>query len=157
VTLQTIKHEIDRLFVDAVAEFMQSMVGVECTIDRAASAEPQDAELWGVVTLSGTINGQVAVAFSREFGKRHVGQVMGMETSDVDEEILLDGVGEIANIIAGNANGKLSQMGFELKVSLPSAVTAACRRDPQRGDWSMNYEVDSHLGRYAMSVWLATT
>jgi chemotaxis protein CheX len=150
------KPQIAKLFVDAVCEFMQTMVGLECTVQPVANPEPSRAQVSGVVTLSGTSSGQVAVAFSRDLGKRLVARVMGKDVGEIDEAALHDGVGEVANIIAGNAKSKLSQLGFELRISLPSTVTADPSSPSCDSDWTAHYDVQSSLGCYTLSVLLSS-
>jgi chemotaxis protein CheX len=145
---------ITSLFVDALTEFMETMVGLECTIVPMSEVDQWNAEISGVVAVSGNPNGKVAVSFPRDLGRSVVARVMGKDINEVDEEALCDGIGEIANIIAGNAKGRLSQLGFDLTISLPSTLNTDCCVDSTRADWTVQYEIRTSLGKYKLSIWL---
>jgi CheY-specific phosphatase CheX len=152
--LPTMRSRIAKLFVDAVTEFMQSMAELGCTVTPVAALDRCEGLLSGVVTLSGDVTGQVAVSFRPDSAAGLVARLMGVDASKLDRETLCDGVGEIANVIAGNASGGLSQLGFELRLSLPSAVFADNRMHSFEFEWTTHYEVSSSLGTYQLSVWL---
>ena len=61
---------------------------------------------------------------------------------------------EITNVIAGNAIGALSQLGFELRLSLPSTVSADDQVRSFKFDWTAHYEIQNPLGAYLLSVGL---
>lgn len=143
-------------FLEAVSELMHSMVGVECTLNSVSNTEIHESYVSGIVTLSGNARGQVAVTFSREAGTELVARMLGLEAPEVDEDTLRDGIGEIANIIAGSAKGKLAESGFELKLSLPSIVIGLGHHvELFKFDSVDQYWVQSRLGTYNLSIWLA--
>ena len=148
------RSRIAKLFVDAVTEFMQSMAELGCTVTPVAALDRCEGLLSGVVTLSGDTSGQVAVSFTPDSAAGLVARLMGMNVGELDAETLGDGVGEIANVVAGNASGGLSQLGFDLRLSLPSTVFTDDRMYPFKFDWTAHYEVRSSLGTYQLSVWL---
>lgn len=148
------RSRIAKLFVDAVTEFMQSMAELGCTVTPVAALDRCEDIFSGVVTLSGKASGQVAVSFRPDSAAGLVARLMGMNASQLDRETLCDGVGEIANVIAGHASGGLSQLGFELRLSLPSTVFVDNRIHSFEFDWTAHYEVRSSLGTYQLSVWL---
>jgi CheY-specific phosphatase CheX len=143
---------IAQLFVDAVTEFMQSMAELGCTVTPVATLDRCEGLLSGVVILSGDASGQVAVSFTPDSAAGLVARLMGMNAGEIDGETLGDGVGEIANVIAGNASGGLSQLGFDLRLSLPSTVFTEDRIHSFKFDWTAQYEVRSSLGTYQLSV-----
>jgi chemotaxis protein CheX len=144
---------ITNLFVDAVTEFMATMVGLDCTIVPVTNGQCE-AEIWGVVAVTGNPGGKVVVGFPRALARSVVARVMGKDVTEVDEDTLSDGVGEIANIIAGNAKGRLSQLGFDQTISLPSTVATECYDNSIVADWTVHFEIRSALGKYKLSVWL---
>lgn len=144
-------------FVDAVTELMTSMVGVDCQISREVSLDNYESFVSGVITLSGNASGQVAVVFSQLASTGMVAQMLSLAPEEVDEEILRDGVGEIANIVAGNAKSKLAELGFDLKLSLPTIVTGTNHHVALfKSEWVSHYGVESPLGSFKLSVWLGT-
>jgi CheY-specific phosphatase CheX len=53
-----------------------------------------------------------------------VAQLLAMDEAEVDDGILGDGVGEMANIVAGMAKSRLSTETQRLQLSLPSVVVS---------------------------------
>lgn len=110
-------------FVEGVRELVSTMLQSSC--DICDSDEASCADVSGVISLSGETAVQVALSFPRETATRMVAQLLAMEPGEVDDAILGDGVGEMANIVAGMAKGRLPHHKDErTQLSLPSVVLA---------------------------------
>ncbi|NLE01523.1 MAG: chemotaxis protein CheX [Fibrobacter sp.] len=76
-------------------------------------------DISGVIGLSGKAQGSISFGFSQENAVNIVSSMLKAEISDTDPD-LPDAIGEIANIIAGNAKKELSR--FKLSISLPNVI-----------------------------------
>jgi chemotaxis protein CheX len=76
-------------------------------------------DISGVIGLSGEAQGSIALSFPKSVALKIVSALIGMEIKIVGPE-LTDGIGELANIIAGNAKQDLTQ--FRLSISLPNVI-----------------------------------
>ncbi|HAJ80360.1 MAG TPA: chemotaxis protein CheX [Fibrobacteres bacterium] len=76
-------------------------------------------DISGVIGLSGEAQGSIALSFPKIVALKIVSALIGTEIKIVGPE-LTDGIGELANIIAGNAKQDLSQ--FHLSISLPNVI-----------------------------------
>ncbi len=76
-------------------------------------------DISGVIGLSGDAQGSVALSFPHTVAMNLV-RTMLDSPDDLSEAELIDGIGEIANIIAGNAKKHLT--GFRLSISLPNVI-----------------------------------
>jgi chemotaxis protein CheX len=74
----------------------------------------------GVIGLSGTARGTVVLSLSRETALRAAEAVLGERPDAINADVR-DAVGELTNIIAGNAKAKLES--YALNVSLPTVIT----------------------------------
>lgn len=93
------------------------------------SAEPQKPflkslpwptyDITGTIGLSGKAQGIIAMAYSNIAAIRTVTALVG-ETVHKDDDSVIDGIGEIVNIVAGYAKKDLTQ--FSLEISLPSVA-----------------------------------
>lgn len=147
--------QVASIFFDVVTDLMESMVGLPCNMVQAAADEQLARYVSGIVTINGNAVGQVAVSLSREVGEQLVAQMSGLEITDVNDEILRDGIGEVANIIAGGAKSKLAQNGFELKLSLPSVIVGEGHElGPIQAGHVTHYIINCELGAYQLAVWL---
>jgi chemotaxis protein CheX len=85
--------------------------------------DPQNLqEVSGIIGLAGETTGAVVLSFSRETAiavvSRFSNKPYGALTNDV-----LDGVGELVNIIAGNAKRDLEE--FRIQISLPGVIVGS--------------------------------
>ncbi|MGL4513295.1 MAG: chemotaxis protein CheX [Lacipirellulaceae bacterium] len=74
----------------------------------------------GLIGLSGKASGMVVINLSTEVALKAASALLMEEKTVVDDEVL-DAVGELANVIAGQAKTELQQ--YDLSVSLPNVVT----------------------------------
>lgn len=98
--------------------------------------DPQEAKLWRnllkgyefvsrtrkvpVIGLAGETVGAVVLSFSRNTAIRIVSKFEGRTYTALGSEVI-DGVGELINIIAGNAKEGLHD--FRIEISLPGVIT----------------------------------
>jgi len=74
----------------------------------------------GVIGLSGKAVGTVVVNLSEEVALKAASAMLMTEFTEVDDDVI-DAVGEMANLIAGQAKAELEE--YDLSVSLPSVIT----------------------------------
>lgn len=82
--------------------------------------DPQNLqEVSGIIGLAGETTGAVVLSFSRETAIAVVSKLAGKPYNALSNEVL-DGVGELVNIIAGNAKKDLEE--FRIVISLPGVI-----------------------------------
>ncbi len=78
----------------------------------------------GIINFySETARGMICVRFSQEMAVNFVAAMMGMDPGEVDMETLIDGVGEMANIAAGQVKTTIETDDPSFTISLPSIIT----------------------------------
>jgi chemotaxis protein CheX len=88
--------------------------------------DPQDlCEVSGIIGLAGETVGAVVLSFSRETAIAMISKMEGRTYTALGSEVI-DGVGELINIIAGNAKQGLSD--FKIEISLPGVITGTTYR-----------------------------
>ncbi|MBN2419694.1 MAG: chemotaxis protein CheX [Deltaproteobacteria bacterium] len=75
----------------------------------------------GIIGLAGDMNGIISVSFTEKCILHIVTGMFGEEVKEINEEIG-DAVGEIANMISGQARQKLESQGTNLQAAIPSVV-----------------------------------
>jgi len=111
-------------------------------------------DISGVIGLSGEAQGIISLSYPKDVAFALVGALLGTTISDVNHE-LIDGVGEITNIVAGNAKQYLSN--FQLKISLPNVVIGSGHRiEVQSGVKTIIVPLVGDLGEFVMEVSLKT-
>jgi chemotaxis protein CheX len=143
-------------FIEGTVEVFESMLRVRL---QESAVEVKDApegtfDLSAVVGLTGAATGSFVLSSPIETACRIVERMLG-EPGPLSEQDIVDGAGELVNIVAGRACRKLGGAGFEgLYLSLPTVV-----RGRHRIVWSskdlpcllMRF-FDSELGPFAIEV-----
>jgi chemotaxis protein CheX len=107
-------------------------------------------EVSGIIGLAGETAGAVVLSFSRQTAMNIV-SVFSKKTYTALTNEVLDGVGELVNIIAGNAKQGLTE--FRISISLPGVVVGK----DARIHWPDGVPViaipfDSELGSFSVNV-----
>lgn len=104
-----------KLFVDSIKRYLLVTTQQEPLLTSAflGTGEVEGFEFNGLVTFSGSYNGQVVVSMP---GKMLRELLLLQRETDLSDGNLLDAVGEIANTLAGNARKTL---GSGLQISVP--------------------------------------
>ncbi|MBD3317337.1 MAG: chemotaxis protein CheX, partial [Chitinivibrionales bacterium] len=107
-----------------------------------------------VIGLSGDAQGSIALSFPKVMGLKVVSKMIGMEVKVVGPE-LSDGIGELTNIIAGNAKQHFKSL--NLCISLPNVVVGNDHiLIGQKGVPTLLVPFTCSLGRFTMEVALKT-
>jgi CheY-specific phosphatase CheX len=105
----------------AVRQALGMMTGSEPTFGENAS-EDVDADLFGVIELQAS-NGEfdlvVDLHCQRVFAVALCTAMLGGEADDVDDELLMSGVGEILNVVAGRIKNSCADRKIGITPGLP--------------------------------------
>jgi chemotaxis protein CheX len=111
-------------------------------------------DISGVIGLSGEAQGAIALSFPKIVALKVVSAMLGGEVKIVGPE-MTDGIGELVNIIAGNAKKDLTA--YRLSISLPHVIIG---KDhviaPPSGAPTIIVPFASPLGEFSMEVSLKT-
>lgn len=102
-----------------------------------------DGEACGMVFLYGGHEGVVGVCCDRELAKELVAGITGLPSAEIIEEDLLDGMGELANMIGGGMKTK-SEMA-DIILSPPMTVVGSAFRGVWKTDHPthvLNFQVE---------------
>jgi chemotaxis protein CheX len=144
-------------FVDSILEFFESMLGSTAQMGKPGLAAPPPTipDIIGVIGLSGTAQGIVALRLPDQTAIAMIGRMVGSEFHEVDSSII-DGVGELVNIVAGSAKGKFQ--GHTISVSLPTVVRGdICRLTNDHDAVWIEVPFSSSLGAFSLIVTLKQT
>jgi chemotaxis protein CheX len=143
-------------FISATINVFKTMLRTEI---RAASpklkAQPYPSyDVSGIIGLSGDAQGSIALSFPKLLALKIVSTMLGADIKVIGPEIT-DGIGELANIVAGNAKQDLSR--FNMSISLPNVVIGKNHiLTAPSGSPTMVVPFSCGLGEFAMEVSLKT-
>ncbi|MCL2269895.1 MAG: chemotaxis protein CheX [Treponema sp.] len=112
-----------RPFVNATLNTFSAFVGFELIAGNpyfSGRSLGFDQDISAVIGLSGDIRGAVVISMKKGFAIKVADTLTGMEHTEMDEDIV-DAVGEIVNIIAGNMKRE-APGGDRIVISLPTVI-----------------------------------
>ena len=111
-------------FIDATKSVLKTMASIE-----ARSGAPYlkknnlaKGDVTGLIGLTGKVGGSLSVTFTEASILSVVSKIFGEEMKEMNDEIK-DAVGEITNIISGQARHKLEKSGMSLRAAIPTVIT----------------------------------
>ena len=108
-------------FINAVKKLFNTMIDVPFKLGKPCLKQGNvpEYEISGIIGLSGTVSGCVVINLSKEIALQLVSALISEEITELDDDCT-DAIGEIANIIAGNAKTDFPSQGTS--ISVPSVV-----------------------------------
>lgn len=140
-------------FVSAAQDVLQLMLDIEASPAKPESAtfESGREEVSVSIGLTGDLSGEASFHFPRETALEIVKIMSGMEIDQVDD-FVTSALGEISNIISGNAATCLSQQQINCDI-LPPRITTG---DTGEAPGASNAVIQTHAGNMEVALELGT-
>lgn len=114
-------------FVQATLECLTQMAGT--TPERVRLFIKTDptmhGEIAGIIGLSNGITGSCVVSFPQGLAKRLIAQFLKENEASVTDAMVLDGIGEVANMVAGCAKRLFAGTAYRFDISTPTVIAGA--------------------------------
>ena len=110
-------------FVQVTTMVFKSMLQCDIKPDRAYFIGKEafmDWDISALIALTGEVKGLVAISMKKETASRITSELTGSESISTPD--MVDAVGELVNIIAGNVKKNLEDL-FNIIISLPKVVS----------------------------------
>ncbi len=141
-------------FVAGIEEFLSSMLQSSCEVWEGDCPEPPRVS--SLISLAGDLRADLVLSFPQQTATRIVAQMLAIEEHELDDEMLGDGVGEIANIVAGRAKALLVPGERPYAVSLPSVVHGPVEGPGFReAKPTIARRITTDLGEFSLAVWVS--
>ncbi len=111
-------------FLEATANVIKTMAFITLTPGRPFLKKDHVAlgDVTGIIGLSGDAKGSLSVTLNTALVKQIIRNMLGEEINDLGAEAQ-DAVGELTNMISGDARRGLAQDGFNLSAAIPTIIT----------------------------------
>ena len=115
--------EIAKHFVKAVSLILSTMAGIDATPGMPYVKKNRVAcgDISAIIGVTGPRNGTIAVSFPEATATALVVGMLGEDVEDLEQD-MQDAVGEVANMISGQARASIAEAGLVLQGSTPSVV-----------------------------------
>jgi chemotaxis protein CheX len=118
---QAIRVEFINPFIIAVSKTLETMVG--CKVERKPPQIKQGRSalypVSGIIGLSGVVVGTVVLTMCESLALKSASAMLMEEFTEFNHDVF-DAVGELTNVIAGNAKAQLEE--YKLTLSLPNVI-----------------------------------
>jgi chemotaxis protein CheX len=110
-------------FIEATCNVLVTMASTKAKAGKPYLKNDQVArgDVSGIIGLIGETSGTISVSFTEKSILAIVSNMFGEEMKEVNDEIK-DAVGEISNMISGQARQKLEELGRSLKAAIPTVI-----------------------------------
>jgi chemotaxis protein CheX len=111
-------------FINATLTVLKTMAFTEAHSKSSYLKDEKTAngDVSGVIGLTGDASGSLSVSFPEKTILTIVSNMFGERMSEVDDEIK-DAVGEITNMISGQARQELEGLGMSLESAIPTVIS----------------------------------
>ncbi len=143
-------------FLKATNETFKTMIGIDVKMSAPIVKKTSEHhyDVSGVIGLSGEAQGTIALSFAKTTSLKVVSKMTGMDLKIVGAD-LTDGIGEIANIVAGYAKQYLTE--FKISISLPNVVIGKSHElAAPSGVPTIVVPYECEFGQFAVEVALKT-
>lgn len=111
-------------FIHATTNVLDTMAFISCRAGKPYLKKDDIAkgDVTGVIGLTGDTNGTIAVTFDEGSILKIVSNMFGEEMKELNHEIA-DAVGELVNMISGQARRELEEIGRVFDAAIPSVIS----------------------------------
>ncbi|MBL7180443.1 MAG: chemotaxis protein CheX [Pseudomonadota bacterium] len=111
-------------FINATLNVLETMAFVKAEAGKPylKKNDVAQGDVSGVVGFTGEANGTVYVTFDEECILKIVSNMFGEEMTEINNEIT-DAVGELTNMISGQARKEIAEIGKVFHGAIPTVVT----------------------------------
>lgn len=108
-------------FLTAVQNFFETMVDIPFSLGKPGIKKEATAshEISGIIGITGEVIGSVVVSFPEKIALELAGSLLGEELTEVNADCT-DAIGEIANMVAGDAKNGFPE--GNTSVSVPTVI-----------------------------------
>ena len=108
-------------FIEATVNVFGTMLG--CKVERTGlelnESYAPNHEVTGIIGLSGKASGDIVLSFEKTLALSTTEALLGEPVETIGDDVV-DAVGEITNMIAGNAKSHLEEL--EMTLALPTVI-----------------------------------
>jgi chemotaxis protein CheX len=110
-------------FINAAQTVFKTMLGIEANIGKPVlkNERTTSGDISGIMGLAGDRKGTICISFHEKGALFVFKTLVGEEHEKINPEVV-DSIGELTNIISGQARKEFEQAGLNLKAAIPMVV-----------------------------------
>ena len=117
------KSEFINPFLQATVKVLTTMANLTPKPGKPSIKDNELAkgDITGIIGLTGHAEGSMSVSFSESCAIALVNNMIGEQFEEMTDEVA-DAVGELTNMISGDARAQLEKMGYHFTAAIPTIV-----------------------------------
>jgi chemotaxis protein CheX len=142
-------------FISAACVTLREMAGTEVLAGSAHETRLENSltDISAVLRLTSATDGFLVLSFPECTAYAVARRVLDGVTTELDESMIRDCVGEIANVVAGQAKALLAETPFHFAFSMPKVVVGPDPElRPKQGQDCFVVTLTSDVGEFAMQL-----
>jgi chemotaxis protein CheX len=152
---EEIRDNLREAFVAAVCAALSEMAGVEVVVREVFPKAPDDpsAGISAVLEFQSALTGPLILTFPEPTASTLASRILTGVTGEVDASLIRDCVGEIANVVAGQAKAMLAGTAFHFTFAVPKVVVGGDPElQPKPGQECLGLSFESVLGGFTLRL-----
>ncbi len=112
-------------FLSATVNVLQTMCRLEPARGKPFLRKPNEiahGHVTGIMGIVGKLTGTISVSFEEKAALEAVSNFLGAKLTSIDADVI-DGVGELTNIISGAAKKIFTEQGLKFKIAIPTVIS----------------------------------
>jgi chemotaxis protein CheX len=112
------------------------------------------ADVTAVIRLTSAIEGCLVLSFPERTAATLARRILADVSAEVDEQLTRDCIGEIGNVVAGQAKALLAGTAYQFSFSLPTVIVDANDFDPPLGLDCLIVALNGNSGEFTLQLFL---
>lgn len=114
-------------FTEATVLTMREMAGIEIAVRSVyqKTGYRMFGDISAVLGLLGKAEGSLVISFPERTAQAFVGRILASVDAAPGPSIVRDCIGELSNVIAGQARGLLADSAYQFSLSIPTVISGA--------------------------------
>jgi chemotaxis protein CheX len=154
--VEDIRDQLVEPFIESTRAALGEMAGTELVVRAVYQKAIQYTlgDLATVLRLQSATEEFLVLGFPEQTAAALARRILAGVTEEVDASLIRDCMGEIANVVAGQAKAKLADTPYHFTFSLPEVVVGAKDLRPQQGLDCLVIAFNSDLGEFVLQLFL---
>jgi len=121
---KTVDVQLINPFITATTDCLTQMAGLGPRRQRVfIKSDPKmHGDIAGIIGMSNGITGSCVVSFPLVLSRRIVARFLGETEANLTSEMVNDGIGEVANMVAGGAKRLFANTPYRFDISTPTVI-----------------------------------
>ncbi|MCP4575547.1 MAG: hypothetical protein GY846_04615 [Deltaproteobacteria bacterium] len=143
-------------FLDAIKDVFETMIETSFTLGRPGLKKEKapSYEVSSIIGISGEVSGSVVINLSKETALELASGILDEDLTDLDEDCI-DAIGEIANMVAGNAKAGFPEKSTSL--SVPTVIVGKHKVNYPSAIPIVSVPCDTNKGKFNVDIALQKT